>query len=99
MLLQFLNYAQHLEFEIEYLGGVAYRKVIFKVRDGTIKFENPMVPSTNHYQLEKIKNFFQQFHTGLFITSFDNTYFPSLLAIPQVRLNKCPKQKYLIGKV
>ena len=33
MLIQFLNYAQHLDFEIEYLGGVAYRQVTFKVRD------------------------------------------------------------------
>ena len=32
MLIQFLNYAQHLDFKIEYLGGVAYRQVVFKVR-------------------------------------------------------------------
>lgn len=98
MLFQFLNYAQNLNFKTEYLGGVAYRQVVFKVRD-FLEFQNPMVTSTNHYQLEKIKNFLQQLQTGLFITSFNDTYFQSLVAIPQVRLNKCPKQKYWIGKV
>ena len=33
MLLQFLTYAQHLDFEIESLGGIPYRQVTFKVRD------------------------------------------------------------------
>ena len=32
-LIQFLNYAHCLDFEIEYLGHVAYRKVVFKLRD------------------------------------------------------------------
>ena len=33
MLLQFLTYAQHLDFKIECLGGISYRQVTFKVRD------------------------------------------------------------------
>jgi hypothetical protein len=32
-LIQFLNYADCLDFEIEYLGDVAYRKIVFKLRD------------------------------------------------------------------
>ena len=32
-LIQFLNYAQHLDFEIEYLGSTAYKKVVFELRD------------------------------------------------------------------
>lgn len=56
MFLQFLTYVQDLDFEIEYLGGILYRQVIFKFRD-FLEFQNPMVKSTNHYQLEKIKNF------------------------------------------
>lgn len=55
--------------------------------------------STNHYQLEKIKNFLQQFQTKVFLTSFDDTYFQSLVTIPQVKLDKCPKQKYWIARV
>jgi len=33
MFLQFLTYVQHLDFEIESLGGILYRQVIFKLRD------------------------------------------------------------------
>jgi hypothetical protein len=54
MLLQFLNYAQQLDYENEWLGGISYRQVTFKVRD-FLEFQNPTVKSTNHYQLEKIK--------------------------------------------
>ena len=32
-LIQFLNYAQRLDFEIDYLGSTAYRKVVFQGRD------------------------------------------------------------------
>ena len=98
MFLQFLTYVQDLDFEIEYLGGIPYRQVIFKFRD-FLEFQNPMVKSTNHYQLEKIKNFLQQLQTEVFLTSFDDTYFQSLVVIPQVKLHKCPKQKYWIGRV
>jgi hypothetical protein len=98
MLLQFLTYAQHLHFEIECLGGIPYRQVTFKVRD-FLEFQNPTVKSTNHYQLEKIKKFLQQLQTGVFLTSFDDTHFQSLVAIPQVKLEKSPKHKYWIGRV
>ena len=37
-LIQFLNYAQHLDFEIKYLGSTGYRKVVFKLRD-FLKFQ------------------------------------------------------------
>ena len=59
--IQFLTYAQHLDFEyklkIECLGGIPYRQVTFKVRD-FLEFQNPTVKSTNHYQLEKIKSLY-----------------------------------------
>lgn len=98
MLLQFLTYAQHLDFEIESLGGIPYRQVTFKVRD-FLEFQNPTIKSTNHYQLEKIKKFLQQLQTGAFLTSFDDTHFQSLVAIPQVKLEKSSKHKYWIGRV
>ena len=41
MLLQFLTYAQHLDFEIESLGGIPYRQVTFKVRD-FLEFQNKL---------------------------------------------------------
>nr|UDP55472.1 hypothetical protein orf406a [Schizostauron trachyderma] len=98
MLLQFLTYAQHLDFEIESLVGIPYRQVTFKVRD-FLEFQNPTIKSTNHYQLEKIKKFLQQLQTGVVLTSFDDTHFQSLVAIPQVKLEKSSKQKYWIGRV
>jgi len=97
-LIQFLNYAQHLDFEIQYLYGIPYRRVIFKLRD-FLKFQDPMIKSTNHYQLEKIKKFFKKLQKGAFLTSFSDTSFQSLVAMPQVKLEKCSKQKCWIGKV
>jgi hypothetical protein len=42
MLLQFLTYAQHLDSELEYLGGIPSSQVFFKLRD-FLEFQNPMV--------------------------------------------------------
>ena len=79
-LIQFLNYAQGLDFEIEYLGCVAYRKVTFQLRN-FLKFQDPNVKSTNQYRLSKIKEFFQQLQSGLFITSFSDNRFQSLVTV------------------
>jgi hypothetical protein len=98
MFLQFLTYVQYLDFEIEYLGDISYRQVSFKLRD-FLQFQNPIVKSTNHYQLEKVKNFIQQLQTEVFLISFDDNHFQRLVAIPQVKLEKCPKQKCWIGRV
>ena len=49
-LLQFLNYAQHLDFQIQSLGGVNYRQVTFKLRH-FLQFKNPMIKQNNYYQL------------------------------------------------
>jgi hypothetical protein len=92
MLLQFLNFAQDLDFEIDYLGGVSYRQVVFKLQD-FLKFQNPLVKSNNHYQLEKIKEFFHHLQSGAFLTSFTDISFQSLATIPQVKLEKCLQKK------
>lgn len=49
--------------------------------------------------MEKIKKFLEQLQTGIFLTSFDDTRFQSLVAIPQVKLEKSLKQKYWIARV
>lgn len=49
--------------------------------------------------MEKIKNFLNKLQTGVFLTSFDDTHFQSLVAIPQVKLEKSLKQKYWIARV
>lgn len=97
-LLQFINYAQSLDYQTIYMDDIAYRKVTFKVRN-FLEYQNPMIQPTNQYQLAKIKDFFQQLQIGTLITSFSNTKFQSLIAVPRVEFEKCPKQKYLIGNV
>jgi hypothetical protein len=97
-LIQFLNYVQHLDFEIEYLGLTGYRKVVFKLRD-FLEFQDPSVKNTNRYRLGKIKEFFQQLQSGLYVTSLSNARFQSLVIVPQIKFEKCPKQKFLIAKV
>ena len=98
MLIKFLNYAQHLESETQYLYEIPYRQVSFKLRD-FLEFQNPTIKSTNHYQLEKIKEFFQELQKGILSTYFSDTSFQSLVAIPQVKLEKCLKQKCWVGTV
>lgn len=56
-LIQFLNYARQLDFEIEYLGSIAYRKVTFHPRN-FLEFQDPNVKPTNQYRFDKIKEFF-----------------------------------------
>ena len=98
MLIQFLNYAQYLDFEIQDLYGITYRRVSFKLRD-FLEFQNPTIKPNNHYQLEKIKKFFKKLQKGAFLTFFSDTSFQSLVVMPQVKLEKCSKQKCWIGKV
>jgi hypothetical protein len=97
-LLQFLTYAQTLDFEIEYLGEIAYRKVIFPVRD-FLKFQNPTSQEITPDQLDKIKQFFQKLQTGTYVTSFLNTYFQSLILVPQLKLLKCRRQKTVLAEI
>ena len=78
--LQFLNYAQDLDFETEYLGSTGYRKVKVKLRD-FLKFQDPSVKYTNRYRLGKIKEFFHQLQSGLYVTSFSDSKFQSLVVV------------------
>jgi hypothetical protein len=97
-LIQFLNYAQELDFEIEYLGPVAYRKLTFQLRN-FLEFQDPTVKPTNQYRLDKIKEFFQQLQSGLFVTSFSDASFQSLVAVPQVQFEKSSGNNFMLGKV
>ena len=69
--------------------------MVFRLQD-FLQLQNK---SNNQYQLAKIKNFLKELQTGILLTSFSDTHFQSLVAIPQVKLEKCPKQKYWIGRV
>jgi len=98
MLMQFLVYAQQLDFKIQYLGDTSYRQVVFQIQD-FLKFQDPLVRSTNYYQLKKIIHFFLQLQTNTLVTSFTDTKFESLVSIPKVSITKSDKLKCWIGSV
>ena len=96
MLLQFLAYAQYLDFKIDSLGDppyrTQYRLVHFRIQD-FLKFQNPMVKYTNYYQLKKVKEFFYELQRNSLVTFFNDDPFRSLVSIPEVRVSKSKKQK------
>jgi len=96
-LLQFLVYAQNLDYETCYLGSTFYRLVVVRVRD-FLKFQNPTLKSTNYYQLKKLIEFFDELQTNSLIKSFTDTEYRSLVTIPEVNLQKS-KQNCWIAKV
>lgn len=55
-LLQFLVYAQNLDYEIDSLGSTYYRRVVFRVQD----FLEYTKQSNNYYQLKKLLKFFEE---------------------------------------
>lgn len=91
--IQFLNYAQNLDYTIADWDGVVYRKVTFIVRD-FITYQNPTISSKNRYQLQKTKEFFRDLLTGAIIDSFQNDCFKTLIAIPRIEYKICSKKKY-----
>lgn len=94
MLIQFINYAQDLDFQIDSLGGINYRVVTFQLQD-FLRFQNQA--NYNHYQLTKTKRFFDELQKGILIQSFSDKYFQSLVAVPLVKFEKV--QKFIITKV
>ena len=96
--IQFLNYAQNLDYTIQNLDEISYRKVTFIIRD-FITYQNPTISSKNRYQFQKTKDFFQRLQTGVLITSFTNNTFQSLIGIPRVTFERSLKLKYLICNV
>jgi hypothetical protein len=93
MLIQFLNYVQHLDFEIKYIDQIPYRVVSFRLQD-FLRFQNKY---NNQYQLKKVKEFFEEVQIGILLTSFSDKYFQSLVAIPLVKFHKI--QKFWVGRV
>jgi hypothetical protein len=59
-LLQFLNYAQNLDYKKGALGFTPYREVIFQVKD----FLEYQKKSNNYYQLKKLIEFFDELQTN-----------------------------------
>lgn len=84
MLLQFLSYAQNLDYEIGVLGSTSYRQVIFQVKDFLKYQKNP----NNYYQLKKLMEFFDKLQTNSLIKFFSDKKYLSLVTIPEVVLTK-----------
>lgn len=59
MLLQFLTYAQPLDFKTDFLCETPYRMVYFRI-DYFLKFQNTTIKYTNYYQLKKLRKVFEE---------------------------------------
>lgn len=94
MLLQFLSYAQNLDYERGALGSTSYRQVLFQVKD-FLKYQKK---SNNYYQLKKLIEFFDELQTNSLIKFFSDKEYRSLVTIPEVVLTK-GKQNGWVGRV
>lgn len=93
-LLQFLVYAQNLDYEIDSLGSTYYRRVVFQVQD----FLEYTKQSNNYYQLKKLLKFFEELQKNSLIQFFSDIKYRSLVTIPEVRFDK-GKQNSWIAQV
>jgi len=93
-LLQFLVYAQNLDYEIDSLGSTYYRRVVFRVQD----FLEYTKQSNNYYQLKKLLKFFEELQKNSLIQFFSDIKYRSLVTIPEVRFDK-GKQNSWIAQV
>ena len=87
MLLQFLNYAQNLDYERGALGSTIYRQVIFQVKD----FLEYQKKSNNYYQLKKLIEFFDELQTNSLIKFICEEGHPHLVARYGQVIFKTPK--------
>ena len=89
--LQFLRYAQDLDYETGFLGSTPYRRLIFPVQD-FLKYKKE---SNNYYQLKKLIEFFDQLQSNSFIKFFSDTQYRSLVTIPEVQLEKSRRNSWI----
>ena len=91
-LLQFLVYAQTLNYKIDSLGTTSYRLVQFRVQD----FLKYTKLSSNYYQLKKLIEFFDELQTNSLIKFFSNQKYRSLVTIPEVNLQKGKQNSWTV---
>ena len=91
-LLEFLVYAQTLNYKIDYLGTTSYRLVQFRVQD----FLKYTKLSSNYYQLKKLIEFFDELQTNSLIKFFSNQKYRSLVTIPEVNLQKGKQNSWTV---
>lgn len=86
-LLQFLVYVENLDYDVDSLGSTNYRRVILRLQD-FLKYQNPNVKSSNHYQIKKLIEFFSKLQGSSLIQFFSDSYYRSLVTIPEVKFQK-----------
>jgi hypothetical protein len=91
-LLQFLVYAQTLNYKIDSLGTTSYRLVQFRVQD----FLKYTKLSSNYYQLKKLIEFFDELQTNSLIKFFSNQKYRSLVTIPEVNFQKGKQNSWTV---
>ena len=91
-LLQFLVYAQTLNYKSDSLGTTSYRLVQFRVQD----FLKYTKLSSNHYQLKKLIEFFDELQTNSLIKFFSNQKYRSLVTILEVNLKKDKQNSWIV---
>lgn len=91
-LLQFLVYAQTLNYKSDSLGSTRYRLVQFRVQD-FLKYRKV---SSNYYQLKKLIEFFDELQTNSLIKFFSNQKYRSLVTIPEVNLQKGKQNSWVV---
>lgn len=92
--LQFIVYAENLDYEPDSLGSTKYRRVVFSVQD-FLKYKKE---SDNYYQLNKLLKFFNELQNDSVSRFFSDNQYRSLISIPEVNLEK-GKQNSWIAKI
>lgn len=89
--LQFLVYAQKLDYKTDSLGSTSYQRVTFEVK----YFLTYINLSPNYYKLKKLVEFFDNLQDNSLIKFFRNNYYRSLVTIPQVKLYKAKTKSWI----
>lgn len=94
-LLQFLIYAQKLDYISASLNTTCYRQVSFRLQD-FLKYHNPNLNSTSHYQVKKFIYFFEKLQENSLLRIFSDSGFRSLMTIPEVELEKTKNSIWIV---
>ena len=93
--LKFLIYAKDLYYVTESLGSTRYRCVSFRVQD-FFRFQQPNSQKGSKYQIQKMKEFFEEFETGFFLSLFRDHKFQKLISIPKVEFWREKNQYWVV---
>lgn len=89
--LQFLVYAQKLDYKTDSLGSTSYRRVSFEVKD----FLTYINLSPSYYNLKNLVEFFDNLQYNSLIKFFTNNFYRSLVTIPKVTLYKAKNKSWI----